>query len=81
MIGSYLESNEVGDIISAQEAGHDPEWQQKSILTLTLTAIEDGKTKLVLHQNVSERLAKKTGAYPSWLQMLDRLETLLTQKV
>ncbi|HET9241567.1 MAG TPA: SRPBCC domain-containing protein [Oligoflexus sp.] len=92
--GSYLEvkrperlvftmtlSNEAGDSVSAKEAGHDPEWQQKTTVTLTLTQIESRKTKLVLHQNVSERLAKKTGAYPSWLQMLDRLETLLTEKV
>jgi uncharacterized protein YndB with AHSA1/START domain len=94
IIGTYIEvkrperlvltmnlSNEAGDTVSALEAGHDPEWQPKSTLTVTLTEIEPGKTKLVLHQDVAERIAKKTGAYPSWLQMLDRLETLLAERV
>jgi len=74
-------SNEAGEIVTAKAAGHDPEWKQTSTVTLSLTEIEKGKTKLVLHQNVSERLAKKTGAHPSWLQMLDRLETLLNHEV
>ena len=37
----------------------------------------DGKTRLTLRQNVSEALAKQTGAYPSWLEMLERLDGLL----
>jgi hypothetical protein len=39
----------------------------------------NGRTRLILHQTVSEALAKKTGAYPSWLQMLDRLAVELAK--
>jgi hypothetical protein len=35
-----------------------------------------GRTVVALEQNVSEWLAKRTGA-PSWLQMLDRLRRQL----
>jgi hypothetical protein len=40
---------------------------------------EHGKTKLQLRQTVSQALAQKTGAYPSWLEMLDNMRTLLAQ--
>ena len=36
-----------------------------------------GRTIVTLEQDVSERLAKRTGAHPSWLQMLDRLRRQL----
>jgi hypothetical protein len=36
-----------------------------------------GRTVVALEQNVSEWLAKRTGAHPSWLQMLDRLRRQL----
>jgi hypothetical protein len=35
---------------------------------------------MTLHQTVSESLARRTGAHPSWLQMFDRLDELLVQK-
>jgi Activator of Hsp90 ATPase homolog 1-like protein len=34
---------------------------------------QEGKTKLSLHQTVLESTAKRAGAHPSWLSMLDRL--------
>lgn len=34
-------------------------------------------TALTLRQNVLESVAKRTGAYPGWLQMLDRLDVRL----
>jgi uncharacterized protein YndB with AHSA1/START domain len=62
--------------------GHDPEWPQESIVRVTFE--EEGRsgdlrvqTVVTLEQNVSEALAKKTGAYPSWLQMLAALERML----
>lgn len=61
-----------GNLIDPVTAGHDPEWPAETVLTLTFIEA-DGKTVLSLHQAVSEELAKRTGAYPSWLQMLDRL--------
>jgi glutathione S-transferase len=42
--------------------------------TVTVTFDEhDAGTLLTLRQTVPEALAKRTGAYPSWLQMLDKL--------
>lgn len=55
-----------------QQLGMDPEWPAETVVTVTF-AEEGCGTRLTLHQTVSEALAKKTGAYPSWLQMLDRL--------
>lgn len=61
-----------GNRVSSPEAGKESDWPAESIVTVTFTETE-GKTTLTLHQNVSEAVAKRTGAYPSWLQMLDRL--------
>jgi uncharacterized protein YndB with AHSA1/START domain len=55
-----------------------PKWPQVTTLTVTFEDL-GGMTKVTLAQTVSEALAKETGAYPSWLQMLDRLaENLAT---
>jgi uncharacterized protein YndB with AHSA1/START domain len=61
-----------GNLIEPAAAGMDPEWPRETVLTVTF-AEHDGQTTLTLHQTVSESLAKRTGAHPSWLQMLDRL--------
>lgn len=65
-----------GNSISAIDAGMDSEWPD--VTTVDVTFIENnGKTTVVLRQTVSEALAKKTGAHPSWILMLDRLQELL----
>ena len=56
--------------------GHDPEWPPNTIVRVTFTE-SGGPTVVTLEQNVSESLAKRTGAHPSWLQMLDRLRRQL----
>lgn len=66
-----------GNDIEPVSAGMDPEWPQETIVTVTFEEHE-GKTTLTLYQTVSEALAKRTGAHPSWLQMLDRLAETLT---
>lgn len=89
-VGEYLEiipnekivqtmavCNAKGNRISAIEAGMDKDWPDETILTVTFEALEDGNTKITLRQTVSEDLAKRTGAHPSWLIMLDRMEELL----
>lgn len=68
--------NANGDMISPQAAGMDPEWPAVTELTVTFEDHADG-TLLTLKQTVDEALAMKTGAHPSWLQMLDRLDGLL----
>ena len=66
-----------GDLITPIEAGMDPEWPRETTVTVTF-ADDDGKTTITLHQTVSETLAKRTGAHPSWLQMFERLEQQLS---
>ena len=68
-----------GNKVAAAAAGHDERWPQETLLTVTFEEL-DGKTRLTLRQNVSEALAKQTGAYPSWLEMLERLEELLLER-
>lgn len=61
-----------GRPVAPADAGMDPEWPQETVVTVTFEDLE-GKTRLTLHQTVGEALAKRTGAHPSWIQMLDRL--------
>ncbi|MBI2422544.1 MAG: SRPBCC domain-containing protein [Candidatus Hydrogenedentes bacterium] len=92
-IGAYLEitpserivftmavADEHGDAILPADAGMDPAWPAESRVTVTFADL-GGKTRLTLHQTVSETLAKRTGAHPSWLQMLDRLAEELATRV
>lgn len=62
-----------GNPIDSVAAGHGSEWPAETVVTLGFAGDEAGGTVLTLHQTVSEVLAKRTGAYPSWLDMLDRL--------
>jgi uncharacterized protein YndB with AHSA1/START domain len=69
-----------GNKIDSAQAGHHPDWPQETIVSVTLED-DRGRTRLTLRQNAPASLAKQTGAYPSWLQMLDRLDELLLPKV
>lgn len=71
-------ADEKGNQIKPTEAGMDPNWPEETLVTVLLTE-EKGKTKLQLYQTVSQELAKKTGAYPSWLQMFTNLQKMLNQ--
>ena len=84
-IGSYLEvvrperlvftatiADADGNPRTPASQGHDPAWPQDTTVCVTFTE-RGGRTIVTLEQDVSERLAKRTGAHPSWLQMLDRL--------
>ncbi len=54
----------------------NPDWPQSTEVIITFTDYQ-GKTKLTLYQAVSEKLANTTGALPSWLQMIDKMEELI----
>ena len=69
-------ADEGGNLIEPTEAGMDPGWPRETVVTVTFSE-QAGKTRLTLHQTVSEALARQTGAYPSWLQMFDRLDSEL----
>lgn len=69
-------ADESGKLKQPDAVGKDPDWPAETTVTVTFDDI-DGKTRLTLRQNVSETVAKRTGAHPSWLSMLDRLESAL----
>jgi uncharacterized protein YndB with AHSA1/START domain len=69
-------ADSAGNEIESVQAGHDPRWPRQTLVTVTLTEAR-GATRLTLEQNVLESLARHTGAHPSWLQMLDRLNELV----
>jgi uncharacterized protein YndB with AHSA1/START domain len=88
-IGTYLEivepekivfrmavADKNGNLAIPASVGHDPAWPAETTVTVRLEAA--GKqTLFTLHQTVSTELAKRTGAYHGWLEMLDRLDTAL----
>ena len=61
-----------GNLADPAQMGMDTDWPPQTVVTVTFTE-QNGQTEMTLHQTVRESLARKTGAYPSWLQMLDRL--------
>jgi uncharacterized protein YndB with AHSA1/START domain len=76
---SMVISNAAMQTLEPIEADMDPEWPKETIVTVTL-ADHQGGTRLTLRQTVDEALAKRTGAYPSWLDMLDQLAERLTTR-
>ncbi|MEX6689419.1 SRPBCC domain-containing protein [Danxiaibacter flavus] len=78
IVFTLMNADENGDPINPVDIGMDPDWPGKTLVTVTFTE-ENGKTRLQLRQTVSQELAKKTGAYPSWLQMLNKMRNLFNQ--
>ncbi|MBI2685381.1 MAG: SRPBCC domain-containing protein [Acidobacteria bacterium] len=68
-----------GNRIEPAAAGADLDWPRQTVVTITF-AETAGKTTVTLHQTVDATLAIRTGAYPSWLRMLDRLSTELAKE-
>jgi len=78
IVFTLINADENGNPINPAEIGMDPDWPGATLVTVTFEE-ENGKTKMRLRQTVSEGLAKKTGAYPSWLQMLNNMKAILNQ--
>ncbi len=70
-------ADELGNLRTSAEAGMDPEWPSETLVTVTFRALDDQRTEITLHQVAPADVARRTGAYPSWLQMLDRMEAQL----
>lgn len=64
--------DENGNALDSGAAGKDDDWPAETIVIVEF-AEEDEQTVLTLHQNVLESIAIRTGAHPSWIQMLERL--------
>lgn len=73
---SALSDENGGPAPSSAAVGKDPEWPLETVITVTFEA-QGERTRMTLHQTAPEDVAKRTGAYPSWLSMFDRLEGLL----
>lgn len=71
-------ADEQGNLLNSEQVGVDPDWPSETVVTITFEEL-DGKTKVTLHQTVAESIAKRTGAHPSWLQMLDYLDQQLVR--
>lgn len=69
-------TDETGADVTPVDAGMDADWPQRTTVTVLFYDRGD-KTLIELHQTVSETLAKKTGAYPSWFSMFERMGKLL----
>ncbi len=76
IVFTMINADQYGNPINPATIGMDPDWPGETLVTVTLIE-ENGKTKLQLRQTVLQELAKKTGAYPSWLQMLNNMRTFL----
>lgn len=64
--------DEEGRFVTAKSVGADADWPDRTTVTVTFVE-QNGRTTLTLQQTVLESVAKRTGAHPSWLEMLDRL--------
>jgi uncharacterized protein YndB with AHSA1/START domain len=78
IVFSLINADENGKPINPAAIGMDPAWPGETLVTVTFEE-ENGKTKMQLRQTVSLEIARKTGAYPSWIQMLNNMDTMLDQ--
>jgi uncharacterized protein YndB with AHSA1/START domain len=80
LVFTLARADENGNHLSPKDAGMPAEWPDITVVTLTFEDLGKGKqTKFTLHQTVDLDLATRIGAYPSWLQMLDRMESLIVK--
>lgn len=73
IVFSMFNADEQGKPINPVDIGMDPDWPGETLVTVTFKE-KDGKTIMQLRQTVSQELATKTGAFPSWLQMFNKMQ-------
>jgi uncharacterized protein YndB with AHSA1/START domain len=78
LVFTLARADEHGNHLSPKDANMPHEWPDITVVTLTFEALGN-QTKFTLHQTVDLDLATRTGVYPSWLQMLDRMESLIVK--
>ncbi|MXV15338.1 SRPBCC family protein [Hufsiella ginkgonis] len=76
LVYTMVLTNENGDSVESMEAGKPEDWPEEILTTVTFTAVGN-HTKLTLHQTVAEENARQTGAYQSWIKMLNKLDAML----
>lgn len=77
LVFTMINADENGNPVNPADIGMDPQWPAETLVTITLTE-ENGKTRLQLKQTVAQEIAKKTGAYSGWEQMLGNLQKALS---
>ena len=67
--------------MSAENVFKEKDWPEETVVTVTFNKHGD-QTELIITQTVTEALAKRTGAYHGWIEMLEILDEqlLLTSK-
>ncbi|MCF3108160.1 SRPBCC domain-containing protein [Niabella sp. CC-SYL272] len=65
-----------GNDIDPVTAGMPADWPAKTTVTLEFKPLGT-QTEMILHQTVAASLAKATGAFPSWIEMFNRLNQQL----
>ena len=78
LVFTLARADEHGNHLSPKDANMPHEWPDITVVTLTFEDLGH-QTRFTLHQTVDLDLATRTGAYPSWLQMLDKMESLIVK--
>jgi uncharacterized protein YndB with AHSA1/START domain len=73
-------SDQSGHPISSQQAFKQSNWPEETLVTVSFNEEGNG-TELIIKQTVSETLAKETGAYRGWIEMLDVLQEHLASVI
>ena len=76
IVFTMINADEDGQPVNPADIGMDADWPGETVVTVTF-AEEKGSTRLQLRQTVSQALATKTGAFPSWLQMLGKMKAMV----
>ncbi|CAL1517255.1 SRPBCC domain-containing protein [Chitinophaga sp. MM2321] len=79
LVYTIVITDEQGNTVEPVDVGKSAALPAATILTVTFTEYGN-KTELTLHQTMSEKDAKQTGAYQGWLLMLNRLEALISNQ-
>jgi|SRR6476661_1678028 len=79
LVFTMVLANEAGEPVSSLTAGKTEDWPEALVTTVTFESVGT-QTKVTIHQTVLEAEAKKTGAYQSWLKMLNKLGGLLNKR-
>lgn len=79
IVYTIINADAYGNAVNPASVDMDPEWPGETLVTVTFVE-NNGITTIHVKQTVSETLARKTGAYPSWIQMLERLQSLIANQ-
>ncbi len=78
LVFSMVNADENGKIIDPTQIGMHPDWPGKTMVRITFSEV-NGKTTVNLKQTAPEVVAKKTGAYQSWLEMFERSQLFIKE--